>query len=524
MKNLYAALLCTFGLLLASTQSQAKNLPPVTGNTIGSDQTICNNTTPVPLTGSLPGGGIGVYSYQWQVSTTSAIAGFASIAGGTAQGYAPAVLVANRWYRRIVTSGVFLDTTSAVTITVTPIITAASNVITGTQTICFNTIPATLTGPTATGGNGTYVYQWQSSPDNLTFTDIGGAAAANYTAPALTATTWFRRNVSSGGCLNTSASIKVTVTPVITVGSNTIAVDQSICNGQTPIPLTGSTPTGATGAYTYLWESSTTSSSTGYSTAAGISNGKNYSPLSLTQSTWFHRVVSSGGCVDISAPVLMTVVTVAPGNPAVYGNGVWNVYGYSDNAFGTYAGFYTEPVLSFNTVTRYTNGQSPSYASGYQGCLIPVSNFSVSMKQTNFTPGSYQINLNSLDDNLTVFLNGTQIYTHGCCVAAPINNIWTGNLGATDQMELRWVGLGSPNYLSLQFVPVTPAPLVPGSIAQNLQVCFGEVPPSGFTSTAAPTSGCTLTGVQWQKSIDSVTWLPIAGATANAYTESAALT
>src|ERR1700722_11051250 len=101
MKNLYTAFLCILLILSSFTQSQANNLPPITGNTIGSDQTICNNTTPAPLTGSVPGGGVGVYIFQWQVSTTSATTGFASIAGGTAQGYAPGVLVANHWYRRI---------------------------------------------------------------------------------------------------------------------------------------------------------------------------------------------------------------------------------------------------------------------------------------------------------------------------------------------------------------------------------------------------------------------------------------
>ena len=524
MKNLYTAFLCIVTMLSALTQSQAKSFSSITGNTIGSDQTICNNTVPAPLTGSIPGGGTGVYSYQWQVSSTSAIAGFANIAGGTAQGFSPGALVANRWYRRIVTSGIELDTTGAVTITVTPIITAASNTITANQTICFNTIPAILNGSTPTGGNGTYTYQWQSSPDNVAWANVPGATSINYTSVALTANTWFRRIVISGGCTHTSGSIKITVTPIITPGSNTIStVDQSVCTGQTPTAMPGSLPTGATGAYTYLWESSVTSATTGFTTAAGVSNARNYSPAALTQTTWFHRIVNSGGCSDTTAALPISVVASPPGNPAVYGNGVWNVYGYSDNAFTTYAGFYTEPVLSFNTTTRYTNNQSPSSASGYQGCQIPPANFSASMKQTNFTPGNYQINLNSLDDNLNVFLNGTQIYAHTCCVAAPINNIWTGNLGATDQMELRWVEFGTPSYLSLQFVPVTPGPLVPGSVSQNMSVCYGEAPSAGFTSTAPATSGCTFNGYQWQKSIDSVTWVNIAGATALIYTEGAAL-
>ena len=400
MKNLFSALLCLLGILSAFTPVEAKNFWSITGNTIGTDQTICSNTTPAPLTGSIPGGGIGIFSYQWQVSSTSATAGFANIAGATATGYAPGVLTANRWYRRVVTSGIETDISTAVAITVTPVINAPSNTVTANQTICFNAVPATLNGSIPTGGDGVYAYQWQSSTDNIIYNNIAGATTINYTPGALTVNTWFRRIVLSGGCSHTSNSVKMTITPVITAGSNTITADQSVCTGQTPLGLTGSTPAGGSGAYTYLWESSTTSAGAGFSTAAGTSNGKNYTPAALSQTTWFRRTVSSGGCTDVSATVQITVVVTPPGNPAVFGNGVWNVYGYSDNAFGTYAGFYTEPALSFNTTSRYTTVQSPSSASGYQGCLIPAANFSASMKQTNFTPGNYQINLNSLDDNI----------------------------------------------------------------------------------------------------------------------------
>src|SRR5450432_3219569 len=268
MKNLYTAFLCILLMLSALTQSQAHNLPPITGNTIGTDQTICNNTTHAPLTGSVPGGGVGIFTYQWQLSSTSAIAGFSNIVGGTAQGYAPGVLVANRWYRRIVASGVFLDTTSAVTITVTPVITAGSNTIAAVQTICFNTTPSALSGSTPTGGNGIYTYQWQSSPDNVTFTPIAGAIGIGYAPGALTANTWYNRIVSSGGCTLTSASVKITVTPLIT--NDIISANQSICNGQSPLGLTGTNPCGGTGGYAYQWLSSITSATSGYANASGV--------------------------------------------------------------------------------------------------------------------------------------------------------------------------------------------------------------------------------------------------------------
>jgi large repetitive protein len=198
-------------------------------DTIYSAQTICYNTTPVALTGTIPTGGLGVYTYVWQKSTTSVSAGFASISGATSTGYAPGALTVSTWYRRISNSGILSDTAAAIGITVTPIITAASNTITAAQVICYNTAPATLTGSTPAGGNGAYSYQWQSAPDNATWTAIPGDTTISVSPPALTATTYFRRIVSSGSCSSTSASIKITVSPVI--ANNTISAKQAICSG-----------------------------------------------------------------------------------------------------------------------------------------------------------------------------------------------------------------------------------------------------------------------------------------------------
>ena len=494
------------------------------GNTIAADQTICFNTTPAALTGTVPTGGIGIYSYQWQLSSTSATAGFANIGGATAQGYAPGALTANRWYRRIVTSGIEKDTSAVLQITVTPVINGAFNVISAAQTICSGTAPALLTGTAPAGGNGVYTYQWQSSPDNATWTNISSATTDTYAPPVLTTTAYYRRIVYSGNCSHTSASIKVTVT--IPLASNSFTQEQSVCSGQTPLAFTGSAPTGGTGAYTYLWQSSTTSASIGFATAAGTANGKNYAPAALTQTTWFRRVVTSGGCADSSAATVITVFNTAPGNPTVFGNGAWNVYAYSDNNFTTYAGFYTEPSLSFLTTDRYTTAQSPSYATGYQGCMVPVTNFSASMKRTNFTPGVYQLDLTALDDNVFVLVNGVQVYTKTCCVVPPAitNNIWTGTLGAGDQVEIKWVQITSTSRLGVNFTVVTPTPLVAGAISNSQSVCYGEAPASGFTNTSAASGGCTYTGYQWQNSVDSVTWINISGATTLTYTETAALT
>ena len=235
-------------------------------------QTICNGQTPAGLTGTLPTGGNGTYTYLWQSSTTSAVAGFAA-AGGTnnTQNYTPAgAFTQTTWYRRTVTSGTCSDISPAIQITVLPAI--ANNTVAAVQTICNGQTPAGLTGTLPTGGNGTYTYLWQSS----TTSAVAGFAAAggtnntqNYTPGALAVTTWYRRTVTSGQCTgaqaNISAAIQITVLPLI--GNNTVAAVQTICNGQTPAGLTGTLPTGGNGTYAYLWESSTTSAVAGFASA-----------------------------------------------------------------------------------------------------------------------------------------------------------------------------------------------------------------------------------------------------------------
>ena len=492
-------------------------------DTIYSSQTICFNTIPAALTGTIPTGGLGPYTYKWLTSTTSATAGFAIIPGAISQGYAPAALTATRWYRRIVTSLLVSDTTAPIQISVTPVINHASNSVTGTQTICYNTAPSILTGSVPTGGNGAFSYAWQSSPDNTTWTTIAGAAGINDTVAALTATTYFRRITSSGNCSDITASIKITVSPIIS--NNTIGNFQSVCAGQAPLALTGSVPAGGSGAYTYQWQSSIYSYTAGY-TSIGGATAQGYSPGSLPQTTYFRRIVNSGGCSDTSAYLEVTAFMSAPGDPTVFGNNAWNVYAYSDNSFTTYAGYYIDGNLSINTTGRYTTTQSPSSAVGYQGCLVQPTNFSASFKRTNFTPGDYQLDLTAVDDNMALLINGVQVYSKTCCTTPPatVYNIWTGYLGPTDQVEVRWTQFSGPSQLGVNFTAVTPAPLVPGTVGNNQSVCYGDTPPAGFVSSTGPASGCYITGYQWQSSVDSVTWNPIAGATALTYTVSYAMT
>jgi hypothetical protein len=291
--------------------------PVIASNTITSPQTICTGSTPSSLTGSTPTGGNGTYTYTWLSSTTSASTGFAAASGtNNAKDYAPSTLTETIWYKRVVSAGVCSqDTSAAIMITVNPVI--ASNTISGVQTICSGTAAASLTGSTPTGGNGSYTYAWESSTTSAS-TGFSAASGTNttidYMPGTLTATTWYRRVVSAGVCASsTSSAIEVTVNPVI--ASNTISSNQTICTGSVPSSITGSTPTGGNSTYTYAWESSTTSASSGFSAASGINNAADYSPSALTATTWFRRVVSAGVCTsNTSSAIEVTVNPVLSNN------------------------------------------------------------------------------------------------------------------------------------------------------------------------------------------------------------------
>ncbi|MFN7311928.1 MAG: BNR-repeat neuraminidase N-terminal domain-containing protein, partial [Bacteroidota bacterium] len=285
-------------------------IPAIAGNTIGSDQSILINFPANSLTGSLPTGGIGTYSYSWLISTISATQGFTAIPSTDSLNHTPSGVVSqNTWYRRVVNSGSCSDTSAVVSISVNTSI--AGNTISSSQTICTGTAPATLTGGTVMGGNGTFTYLWISSttgPNSGLVAASGTNNNPTYTPPSLTVNTWYRRYVVSGTDVDTSAAILITINAV--VANNTITNSaQTICSGNSPTQITGTLPTGGNGTnYSYLWLSSTSSGTAGFSPAGGANTNQNYSSGTLTQTTWFRRRVVSGACqADTAVAYVVTV-------------------------------------------------------------------------------------------------------------------------------------------------------------------------------------------------------------------------
>jgi gliding motility-associated-like protein len=163
----------------------------------GNDSAICQTPGTLQLTG-LPAGG------TWSGSPLVTTAGvFNTNTPGTYS------LI----YRIGSGSCVARDT---VVITVNGGIT--NNLISSNQSICAGGQPAPLNGQAISGGNGAPQYQWQSSTDSLSWTNIPGATAQNYAPPiGITQTIFYRRLASTSLCsgpqTNISIPVKITINP-----------------------------------------------------------------------------------------------------------------------------------------------------------------------------------------------------------------------------------------------------------------------------------------------------------------------
>ena len=94
-------------------------------------------------------------------------------------------------------------------------------------------VALTLNGITGSG----YTYQWQDSPDNTTFTDIGGATSSTYTTGSVSTTTYYRCNVTCTSSSSTTSSSSAVVTISATPTGNTFG--DPIIIGSLPYSVIG---------------------------------------------------------------------------------------------------------------------------------------------------------------------------------------------------------------------------------------------------------------------------------------------
>jgi RHS repeat-associated protein len=274
---------------------------PVNPGFIGKPILRIENTSsitldPYPYYGAFGGSCGGTYSYQWQQSTDST--NYSNISGQTSTSLT-ITPTQNVFYRRKVVCGstpAYSDTSHIILYdyfnpgTITP---------GNSDSIAWNTVPLPITGTYPSGGtDSSYIYQWEYSINGTNYFECpNNAQGQNYQPEQLATTTYFRRRVTNGNVTRytnvTQIKVKVLLFDPGTITPYTLVIS----SGSSP-SLTGTAATGGTvGTYTYQWQQSF--DETNWTNVSGGAT-QNYSPGSLTKTTYYRRFVTNGAQSEYS--------------------------------------------------------------------------------------------------------------------------------------------------------------------------------------------------------------------------------
>ena len=184
------------------------------------------------------------------------------------------------------------------------------------QTICNGADPSLIFNVSSGTGAGSVTYQWQSSTNNSSWSNISGANGSSYDPPSgLTTSTYYRRitlSTLNGYNCNSVPSNVVLVTVQSVPVNGSIAADQTICSGGDPVAFSSSAGGSGSGIIAYQWQASTTSSSTGFLNISGANSATYDVPSGLTATTYYKRLTRStqNGYACFSTGTNVVTVTV----------------------------------------------------------------------------------------------------------------------------------------------------------------------------------------------------------------------
>jgi RHS repeat-associated protein len=291
------------GASMYSSNATLSVYPQLVAGAPGPAQTVNYNTAPSPL-GISPSGGNGIYTYQWQ-SCATLNGTYIPISGAIGSVYTPLPITSPTYYNVILSSNGVSVTSASIPVMVYP------QLISGTaspasQLVNYDSLPSPLSVTAATGGTETYTYFWQSSPDNSTWTTIGGAGASSYQPANMGANTYFRAGVNSNGALAYSGSVLVNVNAQEFLGTINPS-SLMIASGTSPgilslLPATGGAPGGR---FTYQWQSSP--DNTTWTNI--IDTVLSYTPGNLTATTYYRVHVTYGTVITNTPSSVVTIGT-----------------------------------------------------------------------------------------------------------------------------------------------------------------------------------------------------------------------
>jgi gliding motility-associated-like protein len=274
--------------------------------------------------------------------------------------FAATVLAGGAYDRVQVSFGALVSALTSLDIYGATVVYPNPTFIAGAQSICSGST-ATLSA-TANGGT---TLAWFDAPTGGTQVGTG----ANFTTPALTATTTYYVQVSKGTCSNTTrVPVTITVNPAI-VFANSILTNATIAS---PYSKQISVATGGTPGYTYALAAGSTLPAGLTLSTSGLVSG---TPTATGNPTFDVVVTDSKGCSK-TATITLTVTPALVLAPGALPNGVTGT-AYTTNGIPaatggtgpyTYSATGVPPGLTFNPATREITG-TPTQIGTY---TIPV--------------------------------------------------------------------------------------------------------------------------------------------------------
>ncbi|WP_435356044.1 PA14 domain-containing protein [Emticicia sp. SJ17W-69] len=545
----YKVIITQTGNGCGSVTSTASTITVVAAPTVSvsaSNGTICAGGTSV-LTANVVGG-TGTTTYQWQSSSDNV--SFSNISGATSVTYTTSALSSTTYYKVIITQtgngcGSVTSTASTITVVAAPTVSvSASN-----GTICAG--GTSVLTATVVGGTGTTTYQWQSSNDNVSFTNISGATSVTYTTPSLSSTTYYKVIITQTG--NGCGSVTSSASTITVVAAPTVSVTASngtICTGGTSI-LTANV-VGGTGTTTYQWQSS--SDNISFSNISGATS-VTYTTSTLSSTTYYKVIITQtgNGCGSVTSTASTITVVAAPTVSVSASNGTICIGGTSvltANVVGG-TGTTTYQWQSSNDNVSFTNISGATSVTYTTPSLSSTTYYKVIITQTGNGCGSVTSTASTITvlpdptvsvtaSNGTICVSGTSVLTANVVGGtgtttyqwqSSSDNVSFSNISGATSVTYTTSTLSSTTYYkviitqtgngcgsvtsSASTITVVAAPTV-SVTASNGTICAGGT--SVLTATVVGGTGTTT--YQWQSSSDNVSFTNISGATSVSYTTS----
>lgn len=410
-------------------------------------------------------------TYQWG---TGAVGN--NIQGSTVNTLYINPSVTTTYWVRLLDPAPCSNTTSAVTFTVNVTTTStAPTGISGTTTVC-NGGSTTLTATGGTLGIGAS-YQWGTGTNPGSNIIAGETGVSMTVTPTATTTYWVRR-LDSTTCTTATWGPNVTVTVnSLSTAPTAISGGATSCSGAA-VTLTASGGTGSV----YQWGTGTT---VGSNTISGNGASITINPTATT--TYWVRRYDGAPCNNYTPGITTTVTISGAGDPSIFGNNQWNVYGYSTGditlATAVYAGYYTQTTLGFDTAASWNNANSPSTAGNWIGCNVPNDNFTFVHKRRGFPCGTYTLTMQNWDDASELYVDGILKWSNPNWNSGATSVVGTFNLTATSTIEVRTRENSGAANAALTLSNITVAATAPTGISGTATIC------SGTSTTLTATGG-----------------------------------